>query len=61
MIQSNGQNECCEDEDAVHELKKNETKYRFIKLLYMLQTLKNIDFCQLYLMKNRILIDDVDN
>ena len=36
MIQSNGQNERCEDEDAVHELKKNETKYRFIKLLYML-------------------------
>ena len=35
MIQSNGQNERCEDEDAVHEL-KNETKYRFIQL--MLQT-----------------------
>ena len=35
MIQSNGQNERCEDEDAVHEL-KNETKYRFIKLVHRL-------------------------
>ena len=38
MIQSNGQNECCEDEDAVHEL-KNETKYRFFQLLHVLQIL----------------------
>ena len=65
MIQSNGQNERCEDEDAVHEL-KNETKYRFIQLVHMLKyclgtILKKIVFCQLYLMENRILIDDVDN
>ena len=49
MIQSNGQDERCEDEDSVHELKK-ETKYRFIQIVHMLQ----IHYCY-YTVKNSFL------
>ena len=62
MIQSNGQNERCEDEDAVHELKK-EKKYRFLQLVHGVTNNREkiIIFSKLYLMENWVLIDYVDN